>query len=228
MLEGPSTTTGTPPIAPVVIGPAGAFGARVPVGKAKVVPGPMIADGLIAKVLPFDTIVVGAPIAIVWLPKTMEEGPRTVTGMPTIRPVVIGPAGTPGASAPVGTVGPLLGDGLLPPLVAPGGTAGASLVGLAGGGGNSIGGISGGISTGASPVDFAGGGGSSIDGISGGIGTGGVETGLGGFGASGWGENVGGDGCIGLGTRIFWVAVRVTTWEEVGSAAEVVASWVRV
>jgi hypothetical protein len=78
---------------------------------------------------------------------------------------------------------------------------------------------------GASVVGFAGGGGSSIGGITGGIGRGGVETELGLAGFEGVsGGNVGGDGGEGLGTRIFWVAVRVMTWEEVSAAVAVIAA----
>jgi fumarate reductase subunit C len=68
MTEGPRTTTGRPSILPVVLGPAGTAGARVPVGtpgKAKVALGPTISEGLIVKVRPSETIVVGVLMAIV-------------------------------------------------------------------------------------------------------------------------------------------------------------------
>jgi hypothetical protein len=117
MIEGPRTVTGMPSILAVVIGPAGTFGARVPAGKAKVVPGPMIADGLIVKVRPSETSVVGVlPSVIVWPPKRMLEGPSTTTGTPAMS-VVIGPTGAFGARVPVGKAnvapGPMIADGLI-------------------------------------------------------------------------------------------------------------------
>lgn len=120
MLEGPRTITGRPATFPVVLGPAGTFGARAPVwvpGKAKVVLEPIISEGLIVKVRPSKTIVVGVLMATVWLPNTMAEGPRTTTGRPSTLPVVLGPAGTFGARVPVWEPGPLLDNGVFPSVV---------------------------------------------------------------------------------------------------------------
>jgi hypothetical protein len=60
----------------------------VVVGKVKVVLGPMISEGLMVKVWPFEVIIVGALRVIVWLPNIMVEGPMTSMGIPPILPVI--------------------------------------------------------------------------------------------------------------------------------------------
>jgi hypothetical protein len=104
MVEGPMTSIGIPPTLPVI---SGAAGPGIP-GKAKVVLGPMIWEGLMVKVWPFEVIVVGALSAIVWPPNITVEGPMTFTGIPATSPVVLGTAGPgiPGPGIPNGVVGP--------------------------------------------------------------------------------------------------------------------------
>jgi hypothetical protein len=71
-------------------------------GRGKVVPGPIISEGLIVKIVPSIVIVVGLLIVMVWVSNMIVEGPWTYTGMPAISPVVSGPAGVIGARLPVG------------------------------------------------------------------------------------------------------------------------------
>src|SRR5204863_326180 len=88
--------------------------------KEKVVLGPMISEGLIVKVRPSETSVVGVTMVMVWLPRRMMEGPRTTIGRPSTLPVVLGSAGTFGARVPVGipgkakvALGPMISEGLI-------------------------------------------------------------------------------------------------------------------
>jgi hypothetical protein len=76
-------------------------------GSENVVLGPIISEGLIVKVRPFEVSVVGTPLVMVSLPKTMAEGPKMLMGIPSTSPVVLGPGN--------GNVvlGPMISEGLI-------------------------------------------------------------------------------------------------------------------